>query len=126
MIDELLDYADPNAPESKAHAKLTETLREILIKEAGSIWRVILEEGANTLEAKLKDDTAELKIGDGAVGAMIAQNWETFFDGDFKTWLTTHTHGTGVGPSGPPLEAVNYPAYSGAGSTSTKLTFPDG
>jgi len=126
VIDELLDYADPNAPESKAHAKLTATLRELILKEAGSIWRVILEEGANTLEAKLADADAELKVGDGAVGAMIAQNWETFFDGDLKTWLTTHTHPTGVGPSGPPAEAAAFPAYASGGSTSTKLTFPDG
>lgn len=126
VIDELLDYADPDSPESKAHAKLTAALREILIKEAGAIWRVILEEGANTLEATGKDDAAELKVGDGAVGAMIAQNWESFFDTDLKNWLTTHTHPTGVGPSGPPAEAAAFPAYSGAGSTSTKLTFPDG
>lgn len=124
---ELVDHiTDPDAPESVAHAKLTAALREILIKEAGAIWRVILEEGANTLEATGKDDAAELKVGDGAVGAMIGQNWESFFDGSLKTWLTTHTHPTGVGPSGPPAEAGAFPSYSGAGSTSTKLTFPDG
>lgn len=82
--------------------------------------------GGETLSVTGADGAAKLTLGDGAKSALIAQAWETFFDGTFKTWITTHTHPTGVGPSGSPTEAPTFPAYSSAAATSSKLLFPDG
>lgn len=130
VIDELLDYADPSAPELKAHAKLTAALREIILKDAGSIWQLILEDGANTLKAIKKDGTAELQVGDGAKHVAIVEALQTLW-GQMKNTLeiwggaSGHTHPTGVGPSGPPTPVLTVDAWASA-INSSKVSIPDG
>ncbi|MCG8433497.1 MAG: hypothetical protein MJA83_05655 [Gammaproteobacteria bacterium] len=58
------------------------------------------------------DDKVEFRIGDIAdMAVAVAEPLKTYLDTDVKNWATTHTHGTGVGPSGPPIEAAMYPVY---------------
>jgi hypothetical protein len=126
VIDELLDYTDPDSPESQAHVSLTAAVREILIKDAGAIWRVILAEGSSTLEAQNADGDAELKVGDGEMHVALVEALQALWE-DLISWLDAHTHSTGVGPSGtplPPLAATGAPWDTAINST--KLSLPDG
>ena len=107
------DMVDPMAPVSKSYILATKDGYEIHL------------DGGATLKVELKDGGAKLTLGDGAKSAIIAEAWQAFFDGTLKTWITTHTHPTGVGPSGAPLESAGFPAYSASNATSTKLKFPD-
>lgn len=94
----------------------------------GSIVTVEIEAGAS-LKVENKNGDAKLTLGDGAKGIMIADNWETFWDTDFggpSGWAPTHTHGSGVGPTGPPIEAGLFPAFSGSNAKSSKAKIPDG
>lgn len=53
-------------------------------------------------------DVAEFRKGGSAdVSMTIAETLEAFWTNTVKVWLEAHTHGTGVGPSSPPL---NVPA----------------
>lgn len=57
----------------------------------------------------------ELRLdGTADVSVAIAETLKTWLDTTLKQWLTTHTHPTGVGPSGPPTETSAYPAYDDA------------
>lgn len=71
---------------------------------------------AGTLELRL-DGTADVSVA-------IAETLKAFLDTTLKNWLVAHTHPTGVGPSGPPVEAPSYPAYDDA-ITSDKLKLKD-
>lgn len=57
-------------------------------------------------------DTAEFRIGGIAdLAVAIAENLKIYLDTDIALWDKTHTHGSGVGPTGPPIEAASYPVY---------------
>jgi len=113
FLVDFLNLNDPDAPVSKAFFKLIKTMLELK-----------LDNGA-TLKSEGKDASAKLTVGDGAKSAIIAEAWQAFFDGAFKTWNIGHTHLTALGPTGVPVNAAAFPAYSAANATSTKLTFPD-
>jgi hypothetical protein len=127
---EFFDMADPDSPASKAFQSLKKASYELSLDEAKAVLKVaaaaleLLLDGA-TIKAEGKDATAKLTLGDGAKSALIAEAWSTFWDNSFKTWVTTHTHPTGVGPSGAPAEAPAFPAYSGSSATSSHVKFPD-
>lgn len=60
-------------------------------------------------------DIAEFRVGGVAdVSAAIAETLKSFLDTTIKNWLVAHTHSSGVGPTGPPLEAGTYPTYDDA------------
>jgi hypothetical protein len=109
---EFFDMTDPLAPVAKGFMSFVMTALTLML------------EGA-TLKVEGQAAAAKLTLGDGAKSALIAEAWETFFDGSFKTWLTTHTHATGVGPSAVPTEAGTFPAYASSAATSTHLKLPD-
>lgn len=109
---EWFDMSTPDSPISKAYESLKKALYELSL-------------GGATLKVDGKDATAKLVLGDGAKSAIIAEAWETFFDGAFKTWLTTHTHNTAMGPSDVPVQAPAFPAYSVSAATSSHVKFPN-
>lgn len=84
-------------------------------------------DGGSTMKVEQKDADATLTLGDGAVHAAIVEKLETLW-GQLKsamdTW-DTHTHPTGVGPSGPASVPSNVPAWDSS-INSTKVSFPDG
>lgn len=84
-------------------------------------------DGGSTMRLEQKDADATLQLGDGAVHAAIVEKLETLW-GQLKsamdTW-DTHTHPTGVGPSGPASVPSNVPAWDSS-INSTKVSFPDG
>lgn len=92
---ELVDHiTDPDAPESVAHAKLTAAVREVLLKDAGAVWRVILAEGTNSLNLEQADADAILTLGDGAAVVAIADHLKTLYNslqGKLNTF-DGHTH----------------------------------
>lgn len=72
----------------------------------------------------LEEDGVDAKIilGDGAVKVAVADHLETLY-GALKTWLQAHTHSTGTGPSGVPL---NNPAPDwDSDINSSQLLIPD-
>lgn len=88
--------------------------------------------GGKTITIKDKDSSANMTLGDGAVSVAIADNLKTFW-GNFQSTIvnsfTSHTHPTGVVPSGPPTlpwiagqDVLNYDASI----TSGKLKIPNG
>jgi hypothetical protein len=89
-----------------------------------SVLEVLIDGGA-TFKVAFKDALATMTVGDGSKSVVIAQNLQTWLDGTMKTWMTAHTHPTGMGPSGPPVEAPTYPAYDTL-ATSTKVKIPNG
>lgn len=66
--------------------------------------------------------TAKLTLGSGTVSATIAEHLQTLWT-QLKTWMDTHVHPTGTGPSG--VTPTPGPAWA-ANIKSGKLTFPDG
>lgn len=87
----------------------------------------------NELELLVDGNGASLKItgkngdtvslfGNAGVKAAIADHLEVLWN-NLKTWLTSHTHPTGMGPSGPPSSPP--PAWD-SNINSNKLKFPDG
>lgn len=69
-------------------------------------------------------------IGNGAVKAAIAdhlQSWYATALTGLKSYLDTHIHSTGMGPSGPPSAGTPFPAPGWDPSiNSAHLKFPDG
>ncbi len=91
----------------------------------GSVVNIQIEAGAS-LQVENKGGDAKLTLGDGIRGVMIADNWETFWDSDFNTWVLGHTHGSGVGPTGVPINAAAFPPFATSSAKSTKSLIPDG
>jgi hypothetical protein len=58
------------------------------------------------------DGTVEAKMGGGTAGlsAAIAEKLETLYT-SVKMAFDNHTHGTGVGPSGPPVPLPTFPSW---------------
>jgi len=73
-----------------------------------------------TLHVENKGSDAKLVVGDGAVSAMIAEQYQTFWT-NVKAIFDVHAH-AGGGSAPPP---VPFPAYNTA-ITSTKVKFPNG
>jgi len=108
----LYDMSTPTSP--------VEVLRITATKDT---WEIHFAQG-NSLKVELKDADTKLTLGDGAVAAVIYQALETFWNNTFKGWETGHTHPTGVGPSGPPVESATFPSMDTA-AKSTHLLIPD-
>jgi len=129
---EWFDMVDPTAPVSKSYQSIKKDSYELSLNDVAVFLKLLVSalelklDGGATLKAEGNDADAILTLGNGVKSAIIAEAWETFFDGSFKTWVVGHTHPTGVGPSGYPAESGTFPAYSSSGATSTKLLFPDG
>jgi len=128
---EWFDMSTPDSPASKAYESIKKAVYELSLDEAKVFLKILssylelrLNSGA-TLKVEGKDATAKLTLGDGAKSAIIAEAWETFFDGAFKTWVVGHTHNTAMGPSDVPVQASLFPAYSVAAATSSHVKFPN-
>ncbi|MGI4813378.1 MAG: hypothetical protein ACRYGG_08595, partial [Janthinobacterium lividum] len=67
-------------------------------------------------------DTATLALGSGEVHVAIAENLMALYQRLF-VWLSTHTHPTALGPSGPPVSPP--PAWDPT-VQSSKLSLPNG
>jgi hypothetical protein len=116
------DFEDDGKEKAPKEDGSTGNYRVRLPKDA----RLVVEiEGGASLDLEKKDADTVLTLGDGLKAAIIAQAWETFWDGPWKTYQTTHTHGSGVGPTSVPIQAATFPAYATANATSTHLLFPD-
>jgi hypothetical protein len=63
-----------------------------------------------------------MTVGDGTVSVAIAEALQEYINNTVKVWLDTHTHPTGVGPSGPPPTPIT--GYDTA-ITSSKVKIPD-
>ena len=80
--------------------------------------------GGSTLQVEKKDADAKMVLGDGAKHVSIVEALQTFLDTTIKTWLINHTHPTGFGPSGVPMQSGTYPAWD-PNINSTHLAIPD-
>ena len=90
---------------------------QIRLKKDGEID--ITYENGQTLHLENKDGDAILKLGNGAVHAMIAERFQTFWS-TIKSIFDSHSHtGHGVPPVTP------FPSYN-SNITSSKVSFPDG
>ncbi len=69
-----------------------------------------IRDGENSFSLNGSSAATIATVGDGAMSVAVAEHLETLFN-DWRTWAIAHTHGTGVGPSGPPLEAITAPAW---------------
>lgn len=79
--------------------------------------------GGATLLLTGKDGATTMQLGDGARHVAVVEELQALY-GVLKTWLETHVHPTGVGPSGPPavLPAPDWdPAIN-----SSKVSIPEG
>jgi hypothetical protein len=102
---------DDAGADEKFHLRIKDG--ELLVRLANGQSLVIAGEGAG----------ATLQLGDGLVAAVREDLLDALW-GDLASWLATHTHATGVGPSAPPTEALTVPAWNPL-IASTKLTFPE-
>ena len=125
------DMTNPDFPLPVSYQSLKKALYELSLDQAQVLLKITqaalelkLGLGA-TLKAEGKDALAKLTLGNGAKSAIIAEAWQLFWDTPFGTWVKTHTHPTGVGPSDVPIQAAEFPAYSTSAATSTKVKFPD-
>jgi len=84
---------------------------ESFISFINSLCQIALNGGTNTLSLADKDADAELMLGNGAKHVPIVEA--------LQIWLITHTHPTGVGPSGPPTQAWD------TNINSTHVSIPD-
>ena len=101
-------------------------------------------EGGDNIKLELKDGDAKLTLGDGAVSAMIAETFESFWNTEIKPLFDAfdlHVHNQHlyvapliplpgqpipvVGTPGDAAPKVVLPVYKPA-ITSSKVTFPDG
>ena len=124
------DMTNPDAPVPVSFQNIVKALYELSLDQAQAVFTIAqaalelkLGLGA-TFKVENKDALAKLTLGDGAKSAIIAEAWQTFWNTPFGTWCKTHTHPTGVGPSGVPIEAAQFPVYPTT-ATSTKVKFPD-
>lgn len=61
------------------------------------------------------DGTMEVKVnGDADEVVALGNALQTFWDTVVTPWMVAHTHPTGVGPSGPPVQAGTFPAFDTA------------
>lgn len=125
------DMSAPDSPVPVSYQSILKALYELSLDQAKVVFTIAqaalelkLSAGA-TLKVEGKDALAKLTLGDGAKSAIIAEAWQAFWDTPFRLWCKTHTHPTGVGPSGVPIQAAAFPAYATAAATSTKLKFPN-
>lgn len=86
---------------------------------------ITLEDGGLTLKSAGKDGNATLKVGDGAKHVTIEEHLKDFYTNSIKKAWDSHTHPTGMGPSGPPVETPVMDPWD-ASIQSTKVTIPDG
>lgn len=84
---------------------------------------IITDQTTVTLNGLLGRLFIEL-AGTTTVKVAIADHLQTLYTNLFN-WLATHTHPTGVGPSGPPVQAASIPPYD-VKINSGKLNIPDG
>jgi hypothetical protein len=93
---------------------------------------ITIDPSDGTIEAKIdsgaslkiqnSDSDTEMTVGDGTVSVAIAEALQTYINNTVKVWLDTHTHPTGVGPSGPPPTPIT--GYDTA-ITSSKVKIPN-
>lgn len=89
--------------------------------------------GALTTEIKVSDTTITINGAAGEffmnlantvdVKVAISDHLETLWM-DLVNWVIAHTHGTGVGPSSPPVEAANFPQFD-INIKSNRFMIPD-
>jgi hypothetical protein len=109
------DKLEPGAaPEAASYCRLEFT-------PEGTVALELL--GGSTLALEGKDADAVATLGDGAKSVAIAEALQSYIDDSIKAEFDTHTHPTGVGPSGPPAAPLT--GYDAA-ITSSKLKIPDG
>lgn len=126
IIDTRLAYAEdlvgngkePNPPEDGSAGNL-----KINMQLGAKVTITINEEPA--LEIDLSGSDAKLNLGDGAKHVVLGEALQNWLDTTMKNWVIAHTHPTGMGPSGAPIEAGTYPSYDTA-ITSTKMALPNG
>jgi len=84
-------------------------------------------DSGSTVKFEAKDADATMVLGDGAVHAAIVEKLEALWGQMVQAMSTwdTHTHPTGVGPSGPAAVPSNLPPWDSS-INSTKVSFPDG
>lgn len=98
---------------------------ETRIKAEAEKVDVTLGGASTTIEGSGGD--TKMTVGDGAKHVAIVEHLEALW-GDLKTAMDTwdtHTHPTGVGPSGPAAQPSSVPAWDGS-INSTKVSIPDG
>lgn len=69
--------------------------------------KVTVTLGGASLKLENSGPTTNLTVGDGAVSAVIAESMATLW-GSLITALDTHIHGSGTGPTTPPLPATAF------------------
>lgn len=106
----LYDMTDPTAPNEVMSIAIDKN--QILAK---------VEQNASL---KVEEDLADAKLtlGDGAVKVAVADHLQTLYTA-LKAWLEAHTHSSGTGPTGVPL---NNPATSwDSNINSSQMLIPD-
>lgn len=117
----LYDMADPDGPVEVLHVTFQKDQGILDIKDPAGKFNVKVEDG-ECLTIEGKDGDAKLTLGDGAVKATIADHMEALW-GTQKGWIEGHTHPSGTGPTGTPIQA---PATAwDPNINSQKLTFTD-
>jgi hypothetical protein len=112
-------------PNDNKNLKAGSVYKKLVIQNEGQDFLRIenTSDGLKVFLGEALADSILVQIADGAKSAAIAEYLETMW-GSLKSWLELHTHSTGTGPSGPPL---NNPATAwNASIASTKVLLPDG
>jgi hypothetical protein len=120
-VTELYDMTVPTDPDLAVQEMLSNTEKLIEFLKAPAFLVVKDQDGAS-LAVESSEESASLKLGSGDVHVAIAENLMALYQRLF-TWLSTHTHPTTTGPSGPP---VTPPPSWDPSVQSSKMSLPNG
>jgi hypothetical protein len=122
----IADFTDPENPDPIATLRLASDKLEVVIDDPAGFVQALIDSGA-CFKFEGKEGDAKLTLGDGAVKAAVADHLKTLYTTagtGIKAAFDTHTHPTGVGPSGPPTAPVVFPNWD-PNIESSKLLIPD-
>ena len=71
---------------------------------------IVLSSGSNSFQIKGADDSATAQLGSGTYTVAVAEKLQQLYQ-QLLIQLQTLTVSTGVGPSGPPINAASFPSW---------------